>query len=159
MDKFLELLFASGLGLSAFTDDLWELDRSMPKSDFFALLVLERRGQATMSELAADLGAPLSTVTGISSRLAKKGLVLRERDTDDRRAIITRLTPEGKALARKLQQQLSGLFARAQAALTPEEIGLLFQLVQKVLVAMSEPLAKQDNGVAVAKPHKIIILD
>lgn len=159
MDQFLELLLASGLGSSAFTDDLLELDRSMPKVDWFALLVLDRRGQATMSELAADLGAPLSTVTGISSRLANKKLVIRERDPNDRRVIVTRLTPEGKAFAQRLWQQLSELFARVQAALTPDEIGLLFQLAQKVLAAMSQPAIGKDRDPVVAKQRKIIIED
>lgn len=159
MEQLLELLFSGGLNLSAFTDDLLALDRSMSKSDFLALLVLDRRGQATMSELATDLGAPLSTVTGIAARLAQRKLLVRERDPQDRRAIIARLTPTGQALAARAKQQVSQLLGRVQAALSPEEIELALGLVRKIWAALAQPTARAATGAAGHERRKIPIED
>ena len=55
-----------------------------------------------MSELAANMGVPLSTATGIGARLARKGLVRRRRAPEDKRVVLVSLTTEGEAFARQL---------------------------------------------------------
>ncbi len=158
MDSIFELLYADGFGLSLFSEELLSLDRSMPKSDFLALLMLERRGQATMSELASDIRAPQSTITGIVNRLAKKKLISRERDARDQRAIIASLTPEGAQVAAKVKEHLLELFSRVQSALTTEELAELLRLAQKLIAAFADS-DKADRGTsgAESKPRRIVI--
>lgn len=136
MEHLLELFLTGNIRLPLFEAGMLELDRDLPKSDLLALLMLQRRGEATMSELAADLSAPLSTATGIGTRLEKRKLIERERHARDKRVILLRLTPAGQALAGRAREQINAILGRIQAVLSPEEIQLLMGLVQKVIAGL-----------------------
>ncbi len=62
------------------------------------LLGLQRLGSSPMSSIADAAGVVPSTATGIVDNLVGKGLVLRDLDTNDRRRVICRLSPEGEEL-------------------------------------------------------------
>jgi DNA-binding MarR family transcriptional regulator len=57
---------------------------------------------ASMSELGARLGGHASNATGITDRLAARGLVERHEDPGDRRVKRVGLTPEGAATRTRL---------------------------------------------------------
>lgn len=139
MEHLLDMLLSGGLKLPILTPDILALDQDLPKSDLLALLLLQKRGEATMSELAADLGAPLSTATGIGARLERKGFLERQRHPQDRRVILLRLTPKGQELASRARDQVQQVIQRVQAVLSPEEVQQLLALIQKVLAAFSAP--------------------
>jgi DNA-binding MarR family transcriptional regulator len=63
------------------------------------LLVLFGYGPLPPSQIAKHILMKSSTVTGIIDRLEQKGLVLRARNSPDRRVIIIELTEAGKKLA------------------------------------------------------------
>jgi DNA-binding MarR family transcriptional regulator len=52
-----------------------------------------------MSDLGGTLGLEKSSLTGLVDRAVRRGLVRREPDPDDRRAVQVLLTPEGRELA------------------------------------------------------------
>lgn len=139
MEQLLDMILTGGARLPFFNSDLFALDRELPKSDFLALLLLQRRGEATMSELAADLNAPLSTATGIGARLEKRKLIERQRHPRDKRVIVLRLTGAGLDLATRARAQIDSLLYRIQQALSPDEIQQLMGLVQKILAALQTP--------------------
>lgn len=139
MEHLLDMLLSGGLKLPFLTPDILALDQDLPKSDLLALLLLQKRGEATMSELAADLGAPLSTATGIGARLERKGFLERQRHPQDRRVILLRLTPKGQELAGRARDQVQQVIQRVQAVLSPEEVQQLLAMIQKVLAAFSAP--------------------
>lgn len=139
MEHLLDMLLSGGLKLPFLTPDILALDQDLPKSDLLALLLLQKRGEATMSELAADLGAPLSTATGIGARLERKGFLERQRHPQDRRVILLRLTPKGQELAGRARDQVQQVIQRVQAVLSPEEVQQLLAMIQKVLAAFSTP--------------------
>lgn len=159
VQQLLEQLFSGQIRLPAFSPELIALEQEYPKTDLMALLIFHRRGDATMSELAGDLNVPLSTATGIGARLARRGLIERERSADDRRVILNRLTPEGKAFAGRIQTNLDAIVGRVTTALTPEELTILITLVQKLLRVFQEdpvPLgtalqATESKGLKAAK--------
>lgn len=161
MDQLLELFLSGGLRIPFFDPDFLALDWDIPKSEIVALLLLQRRSESTMSQLASDLGAPLSTATGIGARLAKRGLAERNRDPADRRVILVRLTPAGEALATRIRDQLTRLFGRIQSALTEAELNQLMGLVMKVLQALKAPRPDEAVGEpgrpTVAGPRQIPI--
>jgi len=136
MEQLLEMILTGGARLPFLNSDLLALDKELPKSDFLALLLLQRRGEATMSELAGDMNAPLSTATGIGARLEKRKLVERQRHPQDKRVITLRLTPEGQNLAARARAQIDALLHRIGEALTPDEMQQLMGLVQKIFVAL-----------------------
>jgi DNA-binding MarR family transcriptional regulator len=67
-----------------------------------ASALLQIDGSMSMRDLAARLGGHASNATGITDRLAARGLVERQEDADDRRVKRVGLTPEGAATRTQL---------------------------------------------------------
>jgi DNA-binding MarR family transcriptional regulator len=86
---------------------------------------LDAGGPTTMSQLAAVVSLSPATVSGILDRLELRQLVDRQRQQDDKRRVLVRLTRSGKAALRRapplLQEQFTQRFrampARKQAQL------------------------------------------
>ena len=148
MDRLLDLVLTGGLRPPLFDPDVLALDRQLPRSEMAALLLLQRHGERTMSELAEVLGAPLSTASGIGERLARRGLVHRQRRPEDRRVVVVRLTRKGETAAGKLREQIAGLLRRVAGALTEEEQAQLLALVAKVWAAFQVPPQETSPGTA-----------
>ena len=148
MERLLDLVLTGGLRLPLFHPDVLALDRQLPRSELLALLLLQRHGERTMSELAELLSAPLSTASGIGERLARRGLVHRQRRPEDRRVVVVRLTRKGETAAGKLREQIDGLFRRVAGALTEAEQAQLLTLVAKVWAAFQVPPQETSPGTA-----------
>ena len=148
MDRLLDLILTGGLRPPLFHPDVLALDRQLPRSEMLALLLLQRHGERTMSELAEVLGAPLSTASGIGERLARRGLVQRQRRPEDRRVVVVRLTRKGVTAAGKLRVQFDGLLRRVAGALTEEELAQLLALLAKVSAAFQVPPQETSPGTA-----------
>jgi DNA-binding MarR family transcriptional regulator len=73
-----------------------------------------------------------STLTGIVTRLEKKGLVRRERSEKDRKAVYLHCTPSGQGIARKHIEGDQIFFSSMLSALHPVEKKQFLQLVQKI---------------------------
>src|SRR5688500_18103731 len=72
----------------------WEVHGlTMPQVKLMVLLV--ERDEQTLGELAQQLDVSPATVTGLTDRLSKQGLIERRPDTKDRRVIRAALTPDG----------------------------------------------------------------
>ena len=139
MDRLLDLIFTGGLRPPLFHPDVLALERQLPRSELLALLLLQRHGERTMSELAELLGAPLGTVSGIGERLARRGMVHRHRKPEDHRVVVVRLTRKGETAAGKLREQFEGIMRRVAGALTEDEQAQLLALVAKVWTAFRVP--------------------
>ena len=146
MERLLDLVLTGGLRPPLFHPDVLALERQLPRSELLALLLLQRHGERTMSELAEALGAPLSTASGIGERLARRGLVQRQRRPEDRRVVVVRLTRKGETAAGKLREQIEGLLRRVSGALTDEEQAQLLALVAKVWAAFQVPAPETPPG-------------
>jgi DNA-binding MarR family transcriptional regulator len=145
MDRLLDLILTGGLRPPLFHPDVLAVERQ-PRSELMALLLLQRHGQRTMSELAEDLGAPLSTASGIGERLARRGLVQRQRGPEDRRVVVVRLTRKGETAAGKLREQIDRLLRRVAGALTEEEQVQFLALLAKVWAAFQLPPQETSPG-------------
>ena len=148
MERLLDLVLTGGLRLPLFHPDVLALDRQLPRSEMLALVLLQRHGERTMSELAELLGAPLSTASGIGERLARRGLVQRHRKPGDRRVVVVRLTRKGVTVAGKFREQIEGILRRAAGALTEEEQTQLLSLVAKVWATFQVPPQVTSPGTA-----------
>ena len=67
-----------------------------------ALVVLASRGPQRIADLAELLGVNSSNATRNCDRLQRRGLVRRDRDSDDRRAVRVSLTPAGEHLVQQI---------------------------------------------------------
>jgi DNA-binding MarR family transcriptional regulator len=89
------------------------------------LSTLEREGPVRVTALAAAAGIGQPAMSGIIQRLARKGLVTRVEDPEDRRVALVGLSDAGRALRRDQQRErrdrlavlLAGLPAEDEAAL------------------------------------------
>jgi DNA-binding MarR family transcriptional regulator len=71
---------------------------------YLIMSVLHERGDMTMGAIGTALGMPLSSLTGLADSLEGKGIVIRIRQSDDRRSICLRLTDPGKRLYESARQ-------------------------------------------------------
>ena len=68
-------------------------------AQWYPLWKLERDGPCTAQELAREMDSDAGATTRLVDRLVAKGLIERERLHVDRRRVMLRLTPQGKAVA------------------------------------------------------------
>jgi DNA-binding MarR family transcriptional regulator len=66
------------------------------------MLALQDSGPSRMSSIASMLNIALPTATGIVDNLVRKGLAVREADSQDRRLVICKLSTVGQKLINKL---------------------------------------------------------
>lgn len=90
-------------------------------------------GDLSLSELSEKMAATNSTVTGIVDRMVAANLVAREQSTKDRRVWRIRLTPEGRALARKVDVAPWEILQKALFALPPAELEALIKTLVKIV--------------------------
>ncbi|MBT0773200.1 MarR family transcriptional regulator [Kineosporia sp. J2-2] len=93
------------------------------------VLGILRDHRVRVTELAAHLGLDKSTMSGLIDRAEKRGLVRRERNAEDRRAVDVMIAPAGLALAetayREVTQAVSAETGRLDPAQADELAGLL----------------------------------
>ncbi len=105
-----------------------ELAHGLPLSHYEVLLVLSNApgSQLRMSELADSVLLSQSGLTRLVDRLAREGLVSRERCEQDRRGTFAQLTDRGRArLEEARQTHLAGVRARFVDRFDETELGRL----------------------------------
>ncbi|WP_258394444.1 MarR family winged helix-turn-helix transcriptional regulator [Paenibacillus sp. MDMC362] len=117
-----DLFLKTGLRPFAFMTDTLQLEQKVTRSDMSTLLILLLRGDLTMSQLASEMGAPLSSMTSIAKRLERKGLIARATSAQDQRVKLVTLTQEGLQLAKEWEQIMMAMLSRLETAFTPEEM-------------------------------------
>jgi len=123
--------------------DLAEIsaDADLKPGQFQVLAELRGRDPLPMSasELARALVLTPGGMTPVLDQLEERGLILRQIDSEDRRARRIALTEKGRsAVSRALDQQIARHRA-LNAVLTPEEREMLSDILRKLLLAV-EPL-------------------
>jgi DNA-binding MarR family transcriptional regulator len=97
------------------------------------LLAILRPGAYGMSELVATLGLAKSSVTGMVDRLERTGLVRREPDPADSRAVRVALTPKGREAADGFYADGHERLERLAADLTAAQRESLARLLGRVV--------------------------
>ncbi len=136
MDELIEIFIKNGLNPFQFDPVLLEIEKNRSRSDIVAILIIHIRKELTMSDLARELGTPLSTLTSIVKRLSDQKIVIRKRNNNDRRIIYVELSPEGEIIAKEIREKLELLLYRITNSLTPEELQQLIKLVMKATRAI-----------------------
>lgn len=71
-------------------------------------------------------------ITRLLDRMEKRGLITRERQTDDRRVVKTRITPEGLALIKPLDQPMRDLHKRQFRHMAGARLKTLSDLLEEI---------------------------
>lgn len=133
MEQLITLFLKNGLKPLVIDQEINEIAKKVTRSELIALIMLKQRGQSTTSQLATDMGIPLSTVTNISQRLSRRGFIKRERDITDKRVILLKLNSTGEELSRQVLEIMNSVIQKIKDGLTPEELEQFIILLLKVV--------------------------
>lgn len=92
-----------------------------------ALHFLNQSGPSKMGEIAKCLGRPLSATTSLADMLETKGCITRIRDTADRRVVICKITPRGRAEVDALLKKSRCRISAGADALSVDELNTIVQ--------------------------------
>jgi DNA-binding MarR family transcriptional regulator len=113
------VMTASRALLAVVVRSLAAVDEDVTLPQYRALVVLGQRGSLRPAELATALAVTPPTCTRMCGRLDAKGLVVRERPADDRRAVTVSLSAAGRDLvddvSRRRRDELRTLLAGVPA--------------------------------------------
>ena len=98
---------------------------------------LEKERQASAGQLADALSLSRATVTTIVDRLENRGLVTRERRTDDRRSINLQLTDSGRELLDHAPASLQDHFIQQLQGLEAWQQTQVLSVLQQVATMMN----------------------
>lgn len=101
-----------------------------------------------MSELGGVLGLAKSSLTGLVDRSAQRGLVRREPDPEDARAVRVALTSEGARLAREFYAETTRRVESLAENLDETDRRVLSALLARVVFDNKVPVVFMDFGVA-----------
>lgn len=76
-------------------------DLDLTYLQYMTLILLWERPKMTVKELGERLALDSGTLTPLLKRLEAKGLVTRNRDKQDERVRVIKITPQGRALRKK----------------------------------------------------------
>jgi DNA-binding MarR family transcriptional regulator len=101
-------------------------------AQYNVLRILRNAGSAGLacSDVSARLVRHDPDVTRLLDRLEARGFVQRSRDTEDRRVVMARITPDGRAVLDKLGASIAALHARQFEHLTRDEFRTLVSLLE-----------------------------
>ncbi len=107
------------------------------------LEILASKGAQKMSDLAAELGISLGAVTALADRMARAGMIERQRSTSDRRVILLVLTEHGNRILEEISETRSLVMGRYFGKLTEAEMAQMEDLCRKMLAPL--PHQESDN--------------
>jgi DNA-binding MarR family transcriptional regulator len=118
-------------------------------SQAFALHELDTDVPLAQRDLAARLHLEKSSVSRMAAEMERKGLLVRERDPDNRRLYRLRLTDEGRALHVRMASAFHEQYGRWVRAMSPTERDtLLIGLSALIRVIRDRPAPWDQNPVA-----------
>jgi len=91
-----------------------------------------RRPRVTLRDLTAHFGRDKGQMARLVKTLKARGLLLAARDRGDRRSILLRLSPEGRAVQRTLRRQWRRLARLAVAGIGDRELRSLVALLRRM---------------------------
>jgi DNA-binding MarR family transcriptional regulator len=120
------------------------VDGQVTQSQRGLLRVLLRDGHLSMQDLAKRMGLSTPTVSGIVDRLEAKGLVVRERQADDRRSVSVRISDTHIQNIRNSHSIVDKRLDDFFQSLSEEEVGTVCDVLERYSVFMGKELEKKE---------------
>jgi len=106
-------------------------DRLTPMQ-YGTLVKIYDLGEVTQNRLGRLVAMDPATINGVVTRLEERSLISRERDPDNRRRMLCRLTPTGKALVQRAIPKGERISEETLAPLSSEERAAFLRLLDKL---------------------------
>lgn len=85
------------------------------------------------TDVARFLGLPVTTISSATDRLAKRGLLVRGRMEDDRRAVALKLSGEGAARVASIRKGYEDMCRMMLERLSPQEREAFLAMITKIV--------------------------
>ncbi len=109
------------------------VDGGVNGPQYMTMLVLNKLGEATMSEVANNMHVTMGASTNIVDKLFKLGLASRARSVEDRRVVRVKLEPKGHDLLKRIEESAVDYLADIAGEATPEECRPLLECYGKLV--------------------------
>ena len=106
------------------------------------VLILLAKGPISQQELGEQLGIDRTTIVELIDELEQRGVVVRRRNSADRRSYALVLTPKGRAFQKRASKAFEDAADEFFDALKPSERQLLSDMMRRLIVAADEKLGK-----------------
>lgn len=103
------------------------------------LFLLREKDRRYMSEMGQVIGVDNSAMTRLVDRLEKTGLVKRQIDPENRRAIAVTLTSAGRKEAATALSVIKGINEEIKKGYSPEEVEVFKKILGGILRAFKAP--------------------
>lgn len=133
MEKYIDRLQnAFSLTTRRIGSELANHDGILTGPQYFILYLLSKKTKSTVTELAENMFVKPSGITTMIDRLYKAGLVLRDRDEEDRRVVFIQLTKNGREALDYAQDKRKKVFMKYLCHLNPQEMETLVSIYEKL---------------------------
>jgi MarR family transcriptional regulator, 2-MHQ and catechol-resistance regulon repressor len=118
---------------------------------FHALVIVVEAGEQgiRLGDIGSKLFVTGSNVTGLVDRLEQGGYATRETDPNDRRVLLARATPEGRALYEAVAPGDRAKVIHVLSCLSDDEKAILSELLDRVAAsvqrALDEPTSREQG--------------
>lgn len=107
--------------------------KSLNELDKHVLLYVADHPACGPSDVARFLSVPNTTISSATDRLAKRGLIVRQRVDGDRRAVALALSDEGQASVETIRTAHSLMYRRMLEPLSPADRETLIAMMTKII--------------------------
>lgn len=139
LDCYIKLIRAADSAMAKVCRRL--TDVQLTGTQFGTLEALYHLGPLSTGQIAAKLLKSGGNLTMVLDNLEKRGLIMRERSTEDRRSIKIHLTEQGRQLTRRIFPRMGEFIAKQMEHLSPDEQAQLGALCRKLGRAINETKA------------------
>ncbi|HYX27715.1 MAG TPA: MarR family transcriptional regulator [Pyrinomonadaceae bacterium] len=109
------------------------LDLTLPQAQMLRAL---RPGSLSTGELATELRISPSSLTQLSDRMIRKGLIERQTSPTDRRSVIVALSAKGKRVVDQFRDRRSRIFKEALGGLSSKDQIHVIEAMHLVVIAL-----------------------
>jgi len=146
LSAYITLMRASNT-VTARASGTTRVESGLTASQFGVMETLLHLGPLCQKDLGKKLLKSSGNITVVIDNLEKRGLVRRERSTEDRRMFKVCLTQEGRFLIDGVFPSHAARITRAMGALEPDEMDELRRLCRKLGMAEPPPLEDRPGEV------------
>ena len=117
--------------------------RSPHRGQGRVLAILKMKPEISQKELTYVLGMSKQAIAELLGKLEKNGYITREQTEDNKRALMVKLTDEGRKIAESLEEEESATI-KALDTFTEEELHTFNELLGKVVTAYESYFPDED---------------